>query len=192
MGDNDFGSVCPSVFPFIRDLSIRMNISNTMLNILNTCIYYNPPMNPVKCRQDQIQNGRHIAIFVCSNWQKYSEMLSIPMNISQHQWTFLLDTLNTHALTTVLPWILCSFVWINLKWPTYCNFCLLKLLKYFLVILYTCIYYNPPMNAVKFRQDQMQNGQFIAIFVCLNWQFFLKMCQSGWISPNRPNFLHMQ
>ena len=34
---------------------------------IDTCIYYHPPINPVKFRQDQIQNGRLIAIFVCSN-----------------------------------------------------------------------------------------------------------------------------
>ena len=51
-------------------LSIRMNISFTnayLFLILYTCINYIPPMNPVKFCQDQIQNGRLLAIFVCSN-----------------------------------------------------------------------------------------------------------------------------
>ena len=49
-----------------------MNISNTnehFFPILYTCINYYPPMNPVKFRLDQIQNGRLISTFVCSNWQ---------------------------------------------------------------------------------------------------------------------------
>ena len=65
MGDNNLGSVRPSVRPSVRDLSVRMNISNTneyFFPILYTCINYNPPIIPVKCRQDQIQNGRLIAI----------------------------------------------------------------------------------------------------------------------------------
>ena len=34
--------------------------------------------------------------------------------------------------------------------------------EYFFPILYTCIYYNSPMNPVKFCQDQIQNGRLIA------------------------------
>ena len=60
----------------------------------------------------------------------------------------------------------------NSKWPTYCPFCLLKLTKYlkmsirmnisntnehFLPILYTCINYNPPMNPVQFRLEQIDD-----------------------------------
>ena len=55
--------------PSVRDLSVLLNISNTneyFFPLLYTCIYYN---HPVKFRQEQIQNGRLIAIFVCSNWQ---------------------------------------------------------------------------------------------------------------------------
>ena len=216
-------------------------------------------MNSVKCRPDQIQNGRLVAIFVCSNWQHTwkccpSGWISpIPMNISSR--------FPTHALTTTLPWILWSVVrikfkmadllpflfaqidkifenvvrpdeylqhqWIffsdvlhmhllqpshescevssgsNLKWPTYCHFCFLKLTKYlkmlsvrmnisntneyFFPIFYTCIYYNPLMNPVKCRPDQIQNGQLIAIFVCSNWQNIWKCCPSGWISPTPMN-----
>ena len=54
----------PSVRPSIHP-SVRMNICNTneyFFPILYTCINYNPPMNPVKCRPDQIQNGRLISI----------------------------------------------------------------------------------------------------------------------------------
>ena len=64
--DNNLGSVRPFVCPsFLPWLSVRINISNTneyFFPILYTCIYYNPPMNPVKCRQDPTQNGRLIAI----------------------------------------------------------------------------------------------------------------------------------
>ena len=38
-------------------------------------------MNPVKFHLDQIQNGRLIAIFVCSKLTKYLKKLSFRMNI---------------------------------------------------------------------------------------------------------------
>ena len=66
MGDNKLGSIRPADRPAVRPrLSVRMHISNTneyFFPILYTCIDYNPPINTVKCRQDQIQNGRLIAI----------------------------------------------------------------------------------------------------------------------------------
>ena len=58
--------------------------------------------------------------------------------------------------------------------------------EYFFPIIYTCINYNPPMNPVKFPQDQISNGwlnEVNAIFVCSNWQNTWKFCLSGWISP---------
>ena len=58
---------------------------------------------------------------------------------------------------------------------------------FFFPILYTCIYYNPLMNPVKFRQDQIQNGRLINIFVCSNWQNIWKFCPSGWISQTPIN-----
>ena len=57
---------------YLKMLSVRINISNTnehFFPILYTWINYHPPMNPVKCRQDPIQNCQLIAIFVCWNWQ---------------------------------------------------------------------------------------------------------------------------
>ena len=89
-------------------------ISPTPMNI---CFYtlhmhlLQSSMNPVKFRQDQIKNGGLLAIFVCSNWQNIWKccpsgyISSTLMNISS--WYF------THALTTILPWILWSFVWIK-------------------------------------------------------------------------------
>ena len=104
----------------------------------------------------------------------------------------------THALTTILPWK---------KWPTYRHFCLLKLTNYlkmlsvqmnipntnehFSPILNTCIYYNPSMNPVKFRQDQIQNGRLIAIYVCLNWQKKLKMLSVGMNISNTNEYLFL-
>ena len=66
--------ICPSGW-------ISPNTNEHFFLILYTCIYYNPPMNPVKFRQDQIQNGWLIAILVCWNWQ-YLKILSARMNIS--------------------------------------------------------------------------------------------------------------
>ena len=104
--------LCPSV----RDLSVRMNISNTneyFFPILYTCIYYNPPMNPLKFRPDQIQKGRLTTIFVCSNWQNIwkcclSGWISpTPMNIFFRNFT--------HALITSLRWSLWNFVRIKFR-----------------------------------------------------------------------------
>ena len=95
--------------------------------------------------------------------------LSVRMNISNTN-DFFYATLNMHLLQSIHK--SCEVLWgSNLKWPTYCYFCLLKLTKYlkslsvqmnisntnehFFPILYTCINYNPPMNPVNFRQDQM-------------------------------------
>ena len=50
-----------------------------LLVILNTCINYinyNPSMKPVKFHYNQIQNGRRIAIFVCSNCSNIWKLLS--------------------------------------------------------------------------------------------------------------------
>ena len=142
MGDNDLASVHPSVCVSVRPSilpSVRKNISNEyFFPILYTCIYNNPPMNPVKFRQDKIQNVRLIAIFVCSNWQniwKYcpSRWISpTPMNIGFQYYTF--------ALTTILPWILWSFVRITFKMD------ISNTNEYLFPILYTCIYYNPPIT----------------------------------------------
>ena len=49
---------CPSSCKTARRLAVGR---------LDTCINYNPPMNPVKFRPDEIHNGTFVAIFVCSN-----------------------------------------------------------------------------------------------------------------------------
>ena len=120
-----FASVCPrfvrpdeyrhfcllKLTKYFKMLPFQMNISNTnehFFPILYTCINYKPPMNPVEFCPDKIHNSRLFAIFVCSNWQniwKYcpSRWTSpAPMNISSR--------FSTHALTTILLWILWSFV----------------------------------------------------------------------------------
>ena len=56
-------------------------------------------------------------------------------------------------------------------------------------ILYTCIFYNFPMNPVKFGHDQIQNGWLIAIVVCSNWQNIWKPCPSWWLSKTPMNIL---
>ena len=50
---------------YLKILSVKMNISNSnehFFPILYTCIYYNPPMNPVKLSPDQIQNRSFVRI----------------------------------------------------------------------------------------------------------------------------------
>ena len=45
---------------YLKTVSVRMNISKTneyFLAILYQCIFYNPPINPLKFGHDQIQNG---------------------------------------------------------------------------------------------------------------------------------------
>ena len=56
---------------YLKMLSVRMNVSNTnkyLFLILNTCIYYNPPMNPYNLQQNILPCwGYHCFsdIFVC-------------------------------------------------------------------------------------------------------------------------------
>ena len=54
-------------------------------------------------------------------------------------------------------------------------------------IVYTYINHNPPMNPLKFCQDQIKNGWLIAIIVCANWQNIWKFCPFGWISTTPIN-----
>ena len=161
-----------------------MNISNTNKHFfpnLYTCINYTFPMNPVKFPQDQIQIGRLIAIFVCSNWQNIWKwcpsgwISQTPMNISSRFFT--------HKLTTIHPWILWSFVRIQFIKADDRHFCLLKLTKYLKIlslqmnisntneycfpILYTCIYYNPPMNPYNLQQSFYPLGDTIALAIYL-------------------------
>ena len=92
------------------------NISNTneyFFPILYTCIYYNPPMNSVKFRHDQIHNGRPIIIFVCSNWQNIWKCY--PSGWISPTPMYIYSRYSTHALTTILLWILLSFVRIKFK-----------------------------------------------------------------------------
>ena len=104
MGDNNLGSVRPAIRPAIQDFSVRMNISNTneyFFPILYTFITYNPPMNPVKCRQDQIQNGRLIAILfaqidiIFENFVRPDAYIS---NTNKYFFPYF-----AQALTTILP-----------------------------------------------------------------------------------------
>ena len=49
---------------------------------------------------------------------------------------------------------------------------------YFFPILYTCIYYNPSLNPVKFHLDHISNGRLIATLVCLIDKIFEKFVRS--------------
>ena len=50
-------------------------------------------------------------------------------------------------------------------------------------ILYTCIYYNRPMNLIKWSPNQILAGWFIAIIRLLKLINIWKFCPSRWISP---------
>ena len=56
---------------------------------------HNPPMNPVKWRQDQIQNSRLIAILF-AQIDKILENFVRPDEDLQHQWIFVSDALHMH------------------------------------------------------------------------------------------------
>ena len=116
----------------LKMLSVRINISNTnehFFPILYTYNNYNPPMNPVKFRPDYIHNGQLLAIFVCSDWQniwKFCQsrlILPTPMNIFFRYYT--------HALTTILPWILWSFIRIKFKMVDFSPFLFAQIYKIF-------------------------------------------------------------
>ena len=130
-----------------------------------------------------------LSSFLLAQIDKIFENVVCPDGYLQHQCIFFSDTLHIlYESCEVLAWS-------NLKWPAYCHFGLLKLIKcfknlsvrlnfsntneYWFPILYTCINYNPPIYPVKFRPDQIKNGRVIAIFVCLNWQNIWKLCPSG-------------
>ena len=51
--------------------------------------------------------------------------------------------------------------------------------EHFFPKFYTCINFNPPMNPVKFRQDQIQNGQLIAILFAQIDKIFENFVPSG-------------
>ena len=150
---------------YMKMLSVQMNISNTNKYFFRYFTYAFFTILPWILWS--------FIIFVCSNWQNISKYCSsgwispIPRNISS--WY------STDALTTILLWILWSFVWIKIKMVDLLLF-LLKLTKYLKIlsvwmnisntnehfpILYTYITYNPLMNPVKFRQNQIQNGRLM-------------------------------
>ena len=56
---------------------------------------HNPPMNPVKWRQDQIQNGQLIAILF-AQIDKIFKKIVRPDAYLQHQWIFFSNTLHMH------------------------------------------------------------------------------------------------
>ena len=75
-----------------------MNISKTneyFFPILSSCIYYNPPMNHVKFRQDQIKMA-DLSPFLFAQIDKIFENV-VPLDeYLQHQLTFLSDTIHVH------------------------------------------------------------------------------------------------
>ena len=100
-----------------------MHISNTneyFFPILYTCINFNPPMNPVKCCPDQIQNGRLIAILFAQIDIIFENFVR-PDAYLQHQWIFVSNTLHMHGPQSSHE--SCEVTsGSNSKWPTYCHF----------------------------------------------------------------------
>ena len=87
---------------YLKILCVRMHISNTneyFFLILCKSINYYPLMNPVKFRQDKIQNGRLIAIFF-AQIAKIFENFVLLDDYLQHQWIIVSDTLHMHLLQT--------------------------------------------------------------------------------------------
>ena len=156
-------------------------------------------MNPVKFCQDQIQNGWLIAIFVCSNWQNIWKFCPswwkspTPMNIC---FRYL-----THALTTIVPWILLNYVRIKLKMADLSPFLFAQIAKYLKIlsvrmnisntneylfpIINTCIYYNHPMDPYNLQQRFSLVGETIAL--AIYWLFLFvrftawQNCLIDWI-----------
>ena len=108
----------------------------------------------------------------------------------QHQWIFVYHTLHMHLIQSSYESCEVSSG-SNSKWPTYRHFCLLKLTKYLKMlsvwmnisntneylfpIIYTCIYYNPPMNPYNLQQSFYPVGDTIelAIHLLLMYFFFI-------------------
>ena len=124
----------------------------------------------------------------CLRFVHPDEFLPTPMNIFFRYFTY--------AFTTILLWILWSFVTIKFKiadlsplifvcWidKIFENF--VRLDEYLPTPIYiclryfTCINYNPHINPVKFCYDKIQNGRLIDIVACSNWQNIWKLCTSG-------------
>ena len=103
----------PNIWKLCQSRGISPNTNEYFFPIFYLCINFNLPMNPVKICPDQIQNGRLIAIFVCWNWPNIWKFClsgwisQTPMNIFSNY--------STHALTTILPGILWSFIRIKFK-----------------------------------------------------------------------------
>ena len=103
------------------------------------------------------------------------KILSVRMNISQHQWTLFSNTLHMYYLQSSHESCEVSSG-SNSKWSTNCHFCLLKLPKYLKIlsfrmnisntneylflILYTCINYNPPMYPYNYQQSILPGGGY--------------------------------
>ena len=132
-------------------------------------------MNPVKYRQDQIQNGWLIAILfaqidkIFENVVRPDEYLPTPMNIVFQYFT--------HALTTILLWILWSFFWIKFKMVDLLPFLFAQIAKifenfvcpdeyihytnaYLFPIFYTCKIYICPMNPENFVRIKFKMVDF--------------------------------
>ena len=117
---------------YLEILSVRMHISNTkeyLLPILYTRINYNHPMNHIKWHEDLIPNGCLFAILfaqidkIFENFVRPDEYLPTPLNnVFQYF---------THALPTILLWILWSFVRIKFKMVDLLPFLFAQIAKIF-------------------------------------------------------------
>ena len=81
-------SVRPSVFLSLRPRFVCPDEYPTPMNIFfryfTHALIYNPPMNPVKCCQDQIQNG-DLSPFLFAQIDKIFENVVGPDEYIQHQ-----------------------------------------------------------------------------------------------------------
>ena len=162
-----------------------MHISNTneyLFLTLYTCMDHNPPMNLVKFCQDQNKMVDFFS-FLFAQIDKIFENFVRPDDYLQHQWILVSDTLHMDLLqSSHQPCEVSSGS--KSKWPTYRHFCCLKLTKYlktlsalmnisntneyiFFPIIYTCIYYNPPMNPYNLQQSFNPVGDTIALAIYL-------------------------
>ena len=139
---------------------------------------------------------------ISENFVRPDEYLPIPINISFGYYT--------HALTTILLWILCSFVRIKFKMVDFSPFFGLKLTKYLKMlsirinisntneylfpIIYTCIYYNPPMNPYDLQHSFYPVGDTIvlAIYLFLYKGLFFLINNVGTLLKVFSSILHFE
>ena len=154
-------------------------------------------MNHVKFIPDQIQNGRLIAIFF-AKIDKIFEILSVGINISPTPMN-ISSRYSTHALTTILPWILWSFVRIKFKIADLSPFLFSQIAKIFEnfvrpdeYLQHQWILFSDTLHMHLLQSSHKScevssgsNSKWSTShhFCLLKLTNYLKICTSGWISP---------